>query len=64
MMVSIKDIIRWDSSKIRLPKTFKSSSLWYIPLEIISANPLIDVKGVFNSWETFAENSRRMRSAM
>ena len=31
-----------------------------IPFFMISAYPEIDVRGVFSSWETFAENSLRI----
>ena len=33
------------------------------PFSSSSALPIIDCKGVFSSWDTLAENSRRLRSA-
>lgn len=54
---------RLASSYMRLPYLRISSPSVIIPPPSISANPLMVVRGVFSSWETFAEKSRRISSA-
>ncbi len=62
MISSTRDIIRADSVRMRW---INSGASWgfTVPSSSISALPVMTCRGVFSSWDTFAANSRRIRSA-
>ena len=59
MMLLIISSSRAASFRISWPKWAMSSFFWYMPAAISSANPLMEVRGVFSSWVTLAVKSLR-----
>ena len=63
MMSAISAIRRFASLQMRPAKSFTSSGRAR-PSRMISAKPEMEVSGVLSSWETLAENSLRLISAV